>query len=341
MYQTFKIRNFRKLTDFEIRDLQLVNLISGPPGMGKTSFLEALYIQRSIHNKPRYQAPHILNLAHYHGEDILSLTDLFYKRNPEEEIEFLIEGVSLSQRTRLRYVNDLKELREVGTVFGRLPEEVIRINHYDLDDAARHETAYLAMVDGKVYLVAEPLDGHLPPPVYPEVDPNVVDFGRIQEQGKYDTLISFLREAYLPLTRLMILPHRGKPQLFAEIDLDEIRPFYTLGGSVLKFFRIAAGICLTPGGLVFFNDLERGLHHSLLPYVWKFIAVNVRESKTRVFITTQSYECIKQAHKVFSEGPSYDFRYYRFSYNKEGKICAIGYDEEVLEGALETGLEMR
>lgn len=95
-----------------------------------------------------------------------------------------------------------------------------------------------------------------------------------------------------------------------------------------------------PDGVVLVDEIENGLHHSILPKVWRAIGEVAREFNTQVFATTHSRECIVAAHRAFTESEVYDFRLHRLERLKE-TIRAVTYDREALEAAIETGLEVR
>jgi AAA15 family ATPase/GTPase len=95
-----------------------------------------------------------------------------------------------------------------------------------------------------------------------------------------------------------------------------------------------------PKGVVLVDEIENGLHHSILPKVWRAIGEVARQFNTQVFATTHSLECIMAAHRAFSESERYDFRLHRLERINE-TIRAVTYDQETLEAAIETGLEVR
>ena len=94
------------------------------------------------------------------------------------------------------------------------------------------------------------------------------------------------------------------------------------------------------GGYSLIDEIENGLHHSVLVDVWKAIANAARRFDTQVFATTHSRECIIAAHEAFSGDEPYDFRLHRLD-RIDGDIRATSYDNETLEAAIEAGLEMR
>lgn len=95
-----------------------------------------------------------------------------------------------------------------------------------------------------------------------------------------------------------------------------------------------------PKGVVLVDEIENGLHYSILPRVWKAVGEVARQFDTQIFATTHSMECIVAAHKAFSESEHYDFRLHRLERTGD-TVHTVTYDQETLDAAIETGLEVR
>jgi len=113
-----------------------------------------------------------------------------------------------------------------------------------------------------------------------------------------------------------------------------------MGGGMERLASLVLVIGTIPNGVVLVDEVESGLHYSILPKVWRAIGEVARQFNTQVFATTHSLECIVAAHRAFSESERYDFRLHRLDRDKES-ISAVTYDQETLEAAIETGLEVR
>ena len=93
--------------------------------------------------------------------------------------------------------------------------------------------------------------------------------------------------------------------------------------------------------MVLADEIENGLHHSVMEKVWKAIGDTAREFNVQVFATTHSDECIKAAMEAYKAEQADDsFRFYRLERTK-GNGRAVSYDQEALSGALDIGLEVR
>jgi AAA15 family ATPase/GTPase len=128
--------------------------------------------------------------------------------------------------------------------------------------------------------------------------------------------------------------------LHGDIQLDRLVPLSFMGEGMVRLASLVLAIGNAQKGVVLVDEIENGIHHSILLNMWQVIAEAARQFDTQVFATTHSLECIAAAHHAFAESERYDFRLHRLERRKE-TIHAITYDQETLAAAIETGLEVR
>ena len=109
-----------------------------------------------------------------------------------------------------------------------------------------------------------------------------------------------------------------------------------------RLFSLAVAIGNAAGGVVLVDEVENGLHHTVMGNVWTGIAHLTREFNVQLFATTHSEECVRSAHEAFKEYKLYDFRLHRLERVKDtDEIQAVTYDQETTDIALTKGLEVR
>jgi recombinational DNA repair ATPase RecF len=93
MYRSIHIKNFRSLKNLEVSDLRRINLFVGPNSVGKTSFLEAIWLLHTPGN-PIFSR----NLAVFRGlprggqlSPELEWEPLFHNLSPKNEITISAE----------------------------------------------------------------------------------------------------------------------------------------------------------------------------------------------------------------------------------------------------------
>jgi len=133
---------------------------------------------------------------------------------------------------------------------------------------------------------------------------------------------------------------KREPIINGDIGMRELVPLPLMGEGMGRLLSIILAIANAKGGTILIDEIENGLHHSVLTDVWKAIADAARRSDVQIFATTHSYECIIAAHQAFETSEKDDFRYHRLERVKD-KIQAITYDRENLAISEEMNLEMR
>ncbi len=88
------------------------------------------------------------------------------------------------------------------------------------------------------------------------------------------------------------------------------------------------------------DEIENGMHYSVLKEVWKTIATAAREADVQVFATTHSLECARAAHPAFSEIGPYDFRLHRLK-AIGGNVTAVTLGEDEMQAAVEFNWTVR
>jgi hypothetical protein len=165
-------------------------------------------------------------------------------------------------------------------------------------------------------------------------------FSKIEAVGRQKEVLTTLQLLEPRLRRLAVLVKGGAPMIYGEVNLGELMPLPLMGEGVVRLLSVLLAIVNAPGGTVLIDEIENGLHHSVMLKVWQAIAEAARRSETQIFATTHSWECIRAAHEAFTISGTYDFRLHRLD-RLDGKIKAITYDQEALAAAIKAELEVR
>ena len=133
----------------------------------------------------------------------------------------------------------------------------------------------------------------------------------------------------------------GEPYLSA-VTTDEVQlPLHALGGGVVRLSQFFLGCFMSRGGVLYADEMENGLHHSVLEEVWSYARVWMREWDVQLVATTHRDECIEAAMAAFENAPD-DLAIHKLYRNAEtGKVEATTFTGETLEGARDLNLETR
>jgi hypothetical protein len=70
-------------------------------------------------------------------------------------------------------------------------------------------------------------------------------------------------------------------------------PLGSLGEGVSRILTLALHLVATQGGFLLIDEIENGLHWSVLPKVWRFLVATAQALDVQVIATTHSKDCLE------------------------------------------------
>jgi len=360
MYKEFTIRNFRCFSELTIKNLERVNLIAGMNNVGKTALLEALFLHCGAYN------PELaLRINGFRGLEAFKIDlapwaeapwdSLFINFDNSKVVELIGTDEEGGQRQlHLRVISEPEELAQITASGQRISSkiepispssEIARVLELSFSEGERKGKYYL--IFDRQGMRIEPIP---PPPPFPgiflaaRVRVPVYDdaqrFSNLAIAKRQNEILEALRVIEPRLRDLEVIVTSGGPVIHGDIGFEKLIPLPLLGEGMARLASLVLAIGNAPNGVVLVDEIENGLHYSVLPEVWKVIGEAARKFNVQVFATTHSLECIAAAHNAFCESGVYDFRLYRLDRVDE-TIRVACYDRETLEAAIEIGLEVR
>ncbi len=359
MYKWFEATNFRCFRHVRIDGFARVNLMAGLNNAGKTSLLEALFVHCGAYNPDL-----VLKIDALRGIDRVKVEFGSLRETPWDFAfhdfhvteNAVLRGRDSEGGTRsvtLRVIRDPAEVKDATASLAAPSagnggtQNLTRAQILELRYTARHETAkhYMILDVSGPRLVPPPT----PPPfpthylggrmvVAPKEDATL--FGEIQVRNEEEFITEALRLVDGRVKRLAVVVRADEPIIHGDVGLDRMLPLPLMGGGMVRLVSMLLRIAVSKNGVLLLDEFENGLHHSLLPGVWRAVREAADRYNVQVFATTHSHECIAAAHDAFSEKFPYDLRLFRLE-RRNGESTVVKYDQEILETALESGLEVR
>lgn len=359
MLHSFQIKNYRGFKDFKIEPLERVNLITGSNNVGKTSLLEALYLNLAptiafISNleSNRQESSTLLNLFRGFKDVRSSLNNvskwgwLFYGKDLSRDIK--LTSSDENDETQVLTMRWLIEDKSGGVP---IPDEIplddipiylsVHFKNTGHDETWRVEkngrdlrtypTRYLTDTTPLRLLLNISSRS-------PEEDTRW--FSQLDDVGRQDEVVNTLRLIEPRLKSLAVSTSDGPAMVYGDIGIGRRVPMSQMGEGMVRLLSLVLEITNASGGVVLIDEIENGLHHSVLTKVWRAIGDAARRSDTQIFATTHSWECIRAAHEAFLESGFYDLRLHRLE-RINGDIKAITYDKKTLDTSVEMNLEVR
>jgi len=364
MYKSFNIKHFRGLSDLTIEPIAEINLIAGANNVGKTAVLEALW----MHNAPNVPDT-ALRVNRFRGLESIDPERLFYELfsnfDTDSQIEFSTQGDWGDNPRLLRLHLGDRVISEVpirgvaeGPDYGGGASDS-RESRREIVLESTDETGEVSISSG--YYVAT------------QIGPGVVQEGfrserksmgrRAQgvflgarqpggqqeavkrlsgmiEKRRDQEVVDILRHIDPRIQHLSILTRSDVPTIFADLGGPQLFPVALLGDGTLRLLSIVLAVADSDGGMVLVDEIENGLYYQVMEQVWKAIGELAIASGVQLFATTHSEECLRAAHRAFSKTDEYQFRFHRLD-RVNGETRAVTYDQEMLETAIQSGLEAR
>ena len=324
MLASLTLTNFRGFAKLEMPRLARVNLIGGVNNAGKTAILEAIFLL--LGRGERLNLLPKLFRAGTGVNDKRYFWDWIRKKNASDEDTSIAASIE-----------------EIGS--GRV---VFRITQPQQLQGMQHVANLHSWM-----LWSQPIPAPLVPKwprpeVFstaptPPVEDAQIYIKAVKKIDNEERIEDLLREVDPRLKRVRVFPDENSNQPLLHVGLigSEAFPATQLGQGFNRLMRIYSALLSEESTVFLIDEIETGLHHNVLPTIWKGLAAVARKENVQIFATTHSREAILTAHRIFSEEPEYDFAYHRLERDSHGNVQVITYDKDRLEGADERNFELR
>ena len=359
MFKSISIKNFRCFKDFSIDSLNRVNLITGKNSVGKTALLEAIFLLIGAENLSLVgKISHFRGIREFSGDlsSILELlwTSLFYNLEIGRKIYIdgeLIEGKSHNVELFLTPVAsqklDLNSENGTDIQLKSMDLSTQILNQKHTDPSGNISKFEMKVINGKLIIEPAPVSPPFPGyflsaqrPLGLEEDNNI--YGRLvkAKQSYIKNILKVMKFVEPRIENLASIQSAGVSMIYGDIGLNQMLPLSLMGDGMLRLASILLRIADASGGIVLIDEIENGLHYSILNDVWQAIGKAANIFKTQIFATTHSYECIIAAHNAFRKSDDYDFGLHRLDRINE-KIEVVTYNQKTLTNAIKADFEVR
>ena len=361
MYHSFSIKNFRCFDDLTVNGLGRINLIGGKNNIGKTALLEALW----VHNGPT-DPDRVLNLNPARGLGLVepedSFNNLFFEFDHNLVIELVGKTRSNDGHRRLEISVQENPTFEISLDTSgddqqsdsrpSIPKIQIVMDYSDESGgkvASRGRFVERMGSVGPRAILESVKEQLIPPRLIPgaflqsrrrTTAPDANQYSRLEVSGQEDEVLQILQKIEPRLQRLTVVSVRQRPSIYANIGLRRLIPLRLMGDGMSHIMSLALAIVSSPGGIVLVDEIENGLHYTVMEEVWKAIAAFARSYDVQIFATTHSRECVYHAHQAFAADEEDELRFCRID-RAYGKLRAVMYDREMLDVAIEADLGIR
>lgn len=320
MLTQVNLSNFRGFKSLALPELKRVNLIVGHNNSGKTSLLEALLLICEPYRI--HQLPGLFRAKH---GNIETRYFRWLRRDKAEERTTILQG---------KCPEGIKAITLSDPVLSdeAIPAEIRPYRIYQADGI-------------KAWASPQPENLSCRAISVQHIDPKdlVTLVGKtLRKKTGEETLQRLLNKVDPRIKKIRIDPGDGPEgnQIIVDIGLSELVPLTQCGQGIYRLTTIISEIIGDQPKVLLIDEIENGLHHSVLNQVWSGLAEAAKELDVQIFATTHSHECIEAAHAAFSSRNQYDFsvlQLFRIENGVQGRVL----DKQHIEAALEGDIELR
>lgn len=376
MYSSLSIKNFRGIESLQLDKLQSINLLVGKNNVGKSTVLEAAFLLSGVGRPEVLLSLGYARGQVFQGNDE-TWRALFMEMDPAISIE--IDGQANRKRRHLKIEglppegwqanpagasNSGQNQLRSGTVGIAVPISAVAMGSITTlpDDFAigKLQITQLA-TDGreiKTVIMRDSASGSmtvLPPPGLPaEILPCVLipggawpthlelvmEISSLAEKKGEESLIESLKFVDPRISRIEVLSKGTLPTIHLDVGLKKLLPLAVAGAGTVRLFTIATKLVVVRDGLLLIDEVDNGLHHTVMDKLWDFLAVQAKRLNVQVIVTTHNDEMIQSAARCLRVR-GMPMGLFRVDVADDGKHRVTSYDAEAIESVLESNFEVR
>ena len=349
MLERLHVRSFRGLRDLEIKRFGRINLVAGKNNVGKTTLLEAIFLlgsggdSRLALNSQVVRLESITDVPTSISETVW--TPLFFGLETDGGVTIsgshstvgaMELAIVLERSTTTEIPRDEEK---AAFMKDRSGDRVLKFTYVDpkvgtLKSEARETATEVKFHQNNTYI---PFSGSILQPRGGNAKNDAVLLGQLRKQKRGELLLEALRAVEPRLQGIEDNSSSGAPMIWVDIGLRELVPLPVMGAGMTHVTRIVLAAGAVPDGVVLVDEIENGLHHSVLPDVWRIVGKVAEQFNVQVFATTHSFECVEAAYEALGAD---GFRLHRLEVNDGVNRC-MTYEPDAIEGAIRHNLEVR
>lgn len=369
MYRDLTITGFRGFKHFTMSGLGRVNLLVGTNNSGKTSVLEALLMLIG-HGTPIVLGAGFFVRGELSGaeeseenQSVFAVAHLFHGHVADSGSEFSLSAL-----------NDLVHERLTARILAQPPAGQARPKHgparmhrsvrwmqirFEGKDSCEdgilltHQGDWISEDHDRVLTQFKKDPGYAGAAIVEFVTTRFASnqemlsmLGKVLLNPEEQQVVEALRIIEPRLDGVAAVPIARRPNtvpdkagIFVKLRGVERRvPIGSLGDGIWRLLGIALSLVSARGGFLLIDDIDTGLHYTVMADMWKMVQETARKLNVQVFATTHSRDCVEAlasiARPEASDGSE-------VSIQRIEPERAIAYSESEIVAAAERGIEVR
>jgi AAA15 family ATPase/GTPase len=358
--KSLEVKRFRAFKHLRIEKLSRVNLIVGKNNVGKTSLLEAVWlfaqqgspkaIWQMLDARSETGMAASQNGSRSEGQ-LLAISQLFHGRQDRrKDTKWSYSEMDVDKRREVsigdgkngiqididlqQQSNSLKQ-RIIHVLIHKENEEDFTETGWDLADDIREATwkhdlpcvfvSAHGLSDSEIALLSD----------------------NATLQNRTEQVFESLRLISPALDRVDLVNNQQTQQRTLAVaklaGMESRIPLRSLGEGMNRLFGLSLAISDSKDGILLVDEIDTGLHYSVLSKMWKLVFETARRLNVQVFATTHSKDCIEAFEQAMRQNNLDDGLVIKLHAkdNAPGEVEAIVIDKDILEVAVREDIEVR
>jgi predicted ATPase len=361
MFKSIEIDNFRLFKHLSLNKLKRFNLITGRNASGKTTLLEAIFLNAGGGNPEL-----VFAINNFRGDEVLhaetdrAIATCFFELDPANVVRIACqEERTAKARTRALTMN--AQVTTETRIGQSRPEKALsglrmRFSgaHGTVEASATLDVAAFAMSPTPAATPKSPLKferGELRDLLYAQF---LSPYLRAMYQDVYRQLSQLLKSkglvqvlgileavGYKVLNIVPIVEAATQPMIYVDVGQPKLIPVSVMGAGFIHVLKLALALSEVDRGILLIDELEDGLHYSTFERVINALLESVEQKRDlQVFVATHSAELIDAAISATRQRKFDDFCLINLVPSKEGPKPNY-YDKREIAYAKDLEAELR
>lgn len=349
-FSYFRVKNFKRFKDLEVKDIGQFNLVLGDNNVGKTSLLEALLwepseeISNSFSSRKRSQFI----------DSLIRVFDFRKSGNILDNFNDYLRNKSLGDESSTVFEDGNDFFEEF--LFGE--KSTIWFTYKSSNEETKGSYHLVETISGNSplpfpsseYIVLSEIQKTVPfIPFSASYDDEITEFyisniqGNKKIKSKFVNSLSLLFPEIEDLEPSIIGDH--KTLLINRTISDFSIPISYFGEGTIKTAKILSYLIKFSGKKLMIDEIDTGIHYSRMKDYWKVILQSAKENDVQVFATTHNKECIQYFVEAVEElGQEYKDNARAINlieHQKTKEVSSVTFPFSELEHGVFTGNELR
>lgn len=344
MFENIMINRYRGIKTALVKDLRQINVFFGKNNCGKSSLLESVFLLTGQSN------PILpLSVNAFRGYSSLQTADdlklNFYDLDANIPITISSEGgeprhLSISLIQSVSKTIDVKSLMETSS---QASEQFFGLKLSFADNYSSEVVFKKGGKDKAKVNVSKPYKetvvAELIPARFPIGESAAKRMTNIIKEKKKDRILSILRVMEPRVADIVVADNT----VMVDIGSEHFLPINVMGDGLTKVLLNVIAIYDCSGGVALIDEVDNGLHFSMMELLWKAMIAAAAENNVQLFVTTHNIDSLKGLDKVMQSGAFAKdaLSAYKLIKTDDDTLNALRYDADTLSYMIEQEIEVR